>query len=188
MCHTVLCYVRSLSLPPSLSISLSLSHTHTHIHPARMEVDTVHVVKRIVALLVDSFQPENVSPSQQVRLKEREREREREKERKGGGMERKTINPSKIHISQLSPYQIERCVALLRANQGASRRFYQLAVAHLSVGDVVKFILSIHAAIVQCVKSEGVERESQGRRGRGGGGKGEQEKAEEDMESSESNL
>ena len=33
-----------------------------------MEVDTVHVVKRIVALLIDSFQPENVSPSQQVRI------------------------------------------------------------------------------------------------------------------------
>ena len=48
-------------------------HTHTHSHLARMEVDTVHVVKRIVALLVDSFQPENVSPSQQVREREREK-------------------------------------------------------------------------------------------------------------------
>jgi hypothetical protein len=65
-------------------------------------------------------------------------------------------------------------------------------VAHLSVGDVVKFILSIHAAIVQCVKREGVKSESveregvRGKRGgRGGGGKKEQEE-EEDMESSES--
>ena len=33
---------------------------------ARVEVDSVHVVKRIVALLIDSFQPGNVSPSQQV--------------------------------------------------------------------------------------------------------------------------
>ena len=86
--------------------------------------------------------------------------------------------------------QIERCIALLRANQGASRRFYQLAVAHLSIGDVVKFILSIHTAIVQCVKSEGVESEGvksegRGRRGRGGGGKEEREEEEEDMESSE---
>ena len=38
-------------------------------------MDTVHVVKRIVALLVDSFQPENVSPSQQVKFGEREREK-----------------------------------------------------------------------------------------------------------------
>ena len=84
-----------------------------------------------------------------------------------------------------TPLQIERCVALLRANQGASRRFYQLAVGHLSVGDVVKFILSIHAAIVQCVKSEGGEGEgvSQGKH-EGGGERDEQE--EEDMESSES--
>ena len=86
--------------------------------------------------------------------------------------------------------QIERCIALLRANQGASHRFYQLAVAHLSIGDVVKFILSIHTAIVQCVKSEGVESEGvksegRGRRGRGGGGKEEREEEEEDMESSE---
>ena len=43
---------------------------------------------------------------------------------------------------------------------------------------------------MQCVKSEGVEREGgrsegRGRRGRGGGGKEEQEEEEEDMESSE---
>ena len=80
-----------------------------------------------------------------------------------------------------TPFQIERCVALLRANQGASRRFYQLAVTHLSVGDIVKFILSIHVAVVQCVKSEG-EGVSQGRC-EGGAAKGKQE---EDMESSES--
>ena len=89
-------------------------------------------------------------------------------------------------------YQIERCVALLRANPGASRRFYQLAVTHLSVSDVVKFILSIHAAVVQCVKSEGgdgvegegVRRRGRGKHGEGGGEKEDQE--EEDMESSES--
>lgn len=34
---------------------------------ARMEVDSVHVVKRIVALLVDSFQPSHLPPAQQVR-------------------------------------------------------------------------------------------------------------------------
>ena len=83
-------------------------------------------------------------------------------------------------------FQIERCVTLLRANQGASRRFYQLAVTHLSVSDVVKFILSIHVAIVQCVKSEGGEGEGVSQRRRvGGGGKGKQEE-EENMESSES--
>ena len=36
---------------------------------ARMEVDSVHVVKRIVALLVDSFQPSHLPPAQQVRSK-----------------------------------------------------------------------------------------------------------------------
>ena len=63
-----------------------------------------------------------------------------------------------------------------------------MAVAHLSVGDVVKFILSIHAAVVQCVKSEGgVEGEgvSQGRGKRGEGGEKE-ERDEEGMDSSES--
>ena len=33
---------------------------------ARMEVDSVHVVKRIVALLVDSFQPSGLSGAEQV--------------------------------------------------------------------------------------------------------------------------
>ena len=71
-------YLNTVLCTPFLSLSLTL--THTLVHPARMEVDTVHVVKRIVALLVDSFQPENVSPSQQVRREGgREREREREK-------------------------------------------------------------------------------------------------------------
>ena len=38
----------------------------TSFYPGRVEVDTVHVVKRIVSLLIDSFQPSNTSPSQQV--------------------------------------------------------------------------------------------------------------------------
>ena len=32
----------------------------------RMETDSVHVVKRIVALLINSFQPSNVPPYRQV--------------------------------------------------------------------------------------------------------------------------
>ena len=110
----------------------------------------------------------------------------REKER-----ERETFTFRKFHNCNtimhcfVHLFQIERCVTLLRANQGASRRFYQLAVTHLSVSDVIKFILSIHVAVVQCVKSEGGEGKgvSQGRC-EGGGAKGEQE--EEDIESVES--
>ena len=77
-------------------------------------------------------------------------------------------------------------MTLLRANPGASRRFYQLAVTHLSVGDVVKFILSIQAAVVQCVRSEGVEGEGEGVRQVSRGRRGDGDKKEEDMESSES--
>ena len=58
-------------------------------------------------------------------------------------------------------------------------------MTHLSAGDVVKFILSVHTAVMQCVRGEGVEKE--GERGRevrreAGGGERDQE---EDMESSE---
>jgi hypothetical protein len=56
-----------------------------------MEVDTIHVVKRIVALLVDSFQPENVSPSQQVR-------------ERGGVVGEKSYYKSFLGISQLQYY------------------------------------------------------------------------------------
>jgi len=51
--------------------------------------------------------------------------------------------------------KIERCVVLVRANPGAARRFYQLAVTHLSPSDVAKFILAIHSAIMQCVQNDG---------------------------------
>ena len=53
-------------------------------------------------------------------------------------------------------------------------------MTHLSAGDVVKFILSIHTAVMQCVRGEGVEGEG-GRQESGGG----EEEQEEDMESSE---
>ena len=85
-------------------------------------------------------------------------------------------------LEMLPLFQIERCIALLRANPGASRRFYQLAVAHLSVTDVAKFILSIHTAVLQCVSGDGVEGEGREAREQGDG---EREEEEEDMESSE---
>ena len=59
-----------------------------------------------------------------------------------------------VHVHILSS-QIERCVVLLRANPGAARRFYQLAVTHLSPAEVAKFILAIHSTLVQCVQGEG---------------------------------
>ena len=68
-----------------------------------------------------------------------------------------------FHVCILSPSQIERCVVLLRANPGAARRFYQLAVTHLSPAEVAKFILAIHSTVVQCVQGDGSEQ--------GGGGK-----------------
>ena len=48
--------------------------------------------------------------------------------------------------------QMERCITLLKTNPEASRRFYQLAVCHLSVGDVAKFIQTILSTLVQCVE------------------------------------
>ena len=54
--------------------------------------------------------------------------------------------------------QMERCITLLKTNPEASRRFYQLAVCHLSVGDVAKFIQTILSTLVQCVEGgEGCE-------------------------------
>ena len=61
-----------------------------------------------------------------------------------------------VHVHILSS-QIERCVVLLRANPGAARRFYQLAVTHLSPAEVAKFILAIHSTLVQCVQGDGSE-------------------------------
>ena len=52
-------------------------------------------------------------------------------------------------------FQVERCITLLRTNSEAARRFYQLAVGHLSVAEVAKFILSIQLAIVHCIEEEG---------------------------------
>ena len=70
----------------------------------------------------------------------------------------------------------------MRTNIGASRRFYHLAVTHLSAGDIVKFITSIHTAILQCVNGDGVrgdgEEDEGGRQVEGG--------EEEEMESSDS--
>ena len=54
-------------------------------------------------------------------------------------------------------------------------------MTHLSAGDVAKFILSIHAAVMQCVKSEGVEGED-GKKGSRDGGDREDE---EEMDSNE---
>lgn len=59
--------------------------------------------------------------------------------------------------------QIERCVVLLRANPGAARRFYQLAVTHLSPAEVAKFILAIHTTLVQCVQGDGSEQSEGGK-------------------------
>ena len=72
---------------------------------------------------------------------------------------------------------------LLRTNIGAARRFYHLAVSHLSAGDIVKFIMSIHTAVLQCVNGDsvsgdGVEGEC-GRQVEGG-------EEDEEMDSSES--
>ena len=78
-------------------------------------------------------------------------------------------------------FQIERCIVLIRANPGAARRFYQLAVSHLTPANVAKFILTIHSAILQCVreeeegKREEEEEESEGKREEEG-----EEKAQED--------
>ena len=52
--------------------------------------------------------------------------------------------------------QVERCISLLRTSPAAARRFYQLAVIHLSPAEVTKFILAILSAVVQCVECEGV--------------------------------
>lgn len=57
------------------------------------------------------------------------------------------------------PVQIERCIGLLRTNPGAARRFYQLAVVHLSPTEVTKFILAILSAIIHCVEDDGVRSE-----------------------------
>ncbi len=69
--------------------------------------------------------------------------------------------------------QIERCVSLVRTNPGAARRFYQLAVVHLTPTEVTKFILAILLALMQCVETEGAEN---------GGGASEEEEEERDME------
>ena len=55
-------------------------------------------------------------------------------------------------------------------------------MTHLSVGDVVKFILSVHSAVLQCVKSEGAEGGEDGSHEDQGE---EDEEEEEEMESSE---
>ena len=52
------------------------------------------------------------------------------------------------------------------------RRFYQLAVTHLSPAEVAKFILAIHSTVVQCVQGDGSEQ--------GGGGKVVEEKEGEE--------
>ncbi len=69
--------------------------------------------------------------------------------------------------------QIERCVSLVRTNSGAARRFYQLAVVHLTPTEVTKFILAILSALMQCVETEGADN---------GGKASEEEEEERDME------
>ena len=69
--------------------------------------------------------------------------------------------------------QIERCVSLVRTNPGAARRFYQLAVVHLTPTEVTKFILAILSALMQCVETEGADN---------GGKASEEEEEERDME------
>jgi len=53
------------------------------------------------------------------------------------------------------PLQVQRCLSLLRLNVGATRRFYQLAAAHLPPGEVVRLILALQAALVQLVRDDG---------------------------------
>lgn len=79
---------------------------------ARMELDSVPVVKRIAALLMESFQPSEAS-----RMK-----------------------------------QLENCVALIEANPNAARRFYHLAVGHLSLESIVQFIENLLKVIVDYAK------------------------------------
>ena len=167
LCLCVHCV--SLCLPPS---------------PARMEIDSVHVVKRVVALLVDSFQPTNIPPQQQVTLTPPPL------------IFSLSILPPLSPSSSLSlplslpsplslpppslpplPPQIARCITLLELNPGAAHRFYQLAVTHLTPARVVRFLLAIHSAVWHCVEG--------GEEGGVKGGGEEEEVMEEEEEEEE---
>ena len=56
--------------------------------------------------------------------------------------------------------QVARCLALLEMNAGAARRFYQLAVGHLTPSHTVRFMLALHKTVSHCVEEgEGEEME-----------------------------
>lgn len=53
--------------------------------------------------------------------------------------------------------QIENCIALIEANPNAARRFYQLAVSHLSLDSIVHFMLNLHQVLLECAKLQDSE-------------------------------
>ena len=94
----------------------------------RMDVDSIHVVKRIVSLLVSSFQPSNAPISEQVG-------------REGGrGRERVCL------------LQVARCLTLIEMNTAAARTFYQLVVTHLPPSHVVRFMLALYTTVKHAVE------------------------------------
>ncbi len=78
-----------------------------------------------------------------------------------------------VHISNFNhtpfPTQIKRCVSLLRLNRGAARRFYQLAGALLSPGEVARFILAVRSTLLRCIKDADAEAPPTDGRGKGRG-------------------
>ena len=74
---------------------------------ARMECDTPHVAKRIVALVIDSFQGIKVDLTKQVCICF-------------------SFFPPLIFFSK-----VDRCIYLLETYPEAARRFYQLAQVYL---------------------------------------------------------
>ena len=59
-----------------------------------------------------------------------------------------------MDVTYCTPSQVQRCLSLLRLNVGATRRFYQLAAAHLPPGEVVHLILALQSALVQFIKED----------------------------------
>ena len=83
---------------------------------ARMECDTAHMAKRIVALVIDSFQDTQVNLSEQVVI----------------------CITFCLQITIFIP-QVDRCIYLLQNYPEAARRFYQLAQTHLSPANAGKY-------------------------------------------------
>ena len=54
--------------------------------------------------------------------------------------------------------QVARYLALLEMNAGAARRFYQLAVGHLTPSHTVWFMLALYKTVSHCIE-EGEEME-----------------------------